>query len=213
MIVTIDGPGGAGKSTVARRLASSMGYRYLDTGAMYRAVAYAYSKRRPQDMEAFLRGLALDFAFDGVVTVHLDGDDISEKIREPEIALLASSLSQDRRVRDHLTGLQREIGRAGRIVAEGRDTGSVVFPHADVKFYLDADIAERARRRHAESAESGGPRDGEVRKEMEKRDRADSERALAPLVMPEGAVYVDTTGKGIEEVVGMLEAVVREAGR
>ena len=145
MIVTIDGPGGAGKSTVARRLADSLGYRYLDTGAMYRGIAFAYEAAETKDMARFLSGLRLSFLFEKTTRVFLDGEDISNRIRTPEISLLASSLSQDRAVRAYLTEKQREVGQRGGIVVEGRDTGSVVFPHAEVKFYLDADIHERPR--------------------------------------------------------------------
>ena len=214
MIITIDGPGGAGKSTVARRLAAATGCRFLDTGAMYRAVAYAYARQRPADLDAFLAGLSLDFSFDATTDVSLDGENISEKIRTPEIALLASSLSQDPGIRSYLTRMQRQAAESGGIVAEGRDTGSVVFPDADIKFYLDADIAERARRRRAELAAAGRHEDlGRIREEMERRDRADSERDIAPLVRPKGALYVDTTAKTIDEVVDELKARVREAMR
>jgi CMP/dCMP kinase len=211
LIVTIDGPGGAGKSTVARRLALSIGYSYLDTGAMYRGVAYAYTKEHPDDLEAFLAAVPLRFAFNEAISVFFQETDISERIRTPEISLLASSLSQDRRVRDYLTRMQREIGRNGGIVVEGRDTGSVVFPHAEVKFYLDADISERAKRRHLELAVREQGHDVEkVRNQIEKRDRDDSERDVAPLVRPEGSIYVDTTGMAVEQVVEVLEAHVRE---
>jgi cytidylate kinase len=179
---------------------------------MYRAVAYAYAMRKPADMDAFLAGLILEFSFDTAAAVSLDGLDITQEIRTPEVSMLASSLSQDPRVRAYCTGMQRRIGEAGGIVAEGRDTGSVVFPGAHVKFYLDADLAERARRRHLESSGSGGAGDVErVREEMERRDRADSGRDIAPLVRPEGALFVDTTGKTVEEVVAVLEARVRQA--
>ncbi len=212
MTITIDGPGGAGKSTVAKMLARAIRYRYLDTGAMYRAVAYAYARQKPADLDTFLAGLSLKFSFDSTTAVSLDGEDISERIRTPDIALLASALSQDVRVRTYLTRMQREAGKDGGIVAEGRDTGSVVFPDADVKFYLDADITERARRRHAElAAVHPGEDAGKVREEMERRDRADSERDIAPLVRPRDAVYVDTTGKTIDDVVDALKARVSEA--
>jgi cytidylate kinase len=212
LTITIDGPGGAGKSTVAKMLARAIRYGYLDTGAMYRAVAYAYSRQKPGDLDAFLAGLSLKFSFDTTTAVSLDGEDISERIRTPDVALLASTLSQDPRVRAYLTQMQRQIGKDGGIVAEGRDTGSVVFPDADVKFYLDADITERARRRHVElAAVNPGEDVGKVREEMERRDRADSERDIAPLVRPRDAAYVDTTGKTIDDVVDALEARVREA--
>lgn len=188
-----------------------MGYRYLDTGAMYRGIAYAYVLKAPSEMQAFLDEVPLRFSFDGTTRVYLDGEDISDRIRTPEIALLASSLSQDRRVRDYLTKLQREMGEKGGVVVEGRDTGSVVFPHAEVKFYLDADIRERAQRRHLEQAakNEGGDLE-EVRQQMEKRDRDDSERDIAPLVRPEGAIYVDTTGKGLDEVVAVVKEHVEQ---
>ncbi len=179
---------------------------------MYRAVAYAYSRQKPADLDTFLAGLSLKFSFDATTAVSLEGEDISERIRTPDIALLASALSQDPRVRAYLTQMQRECGKTGGIVAEGRDTGSVVFPDADVKVYLDADFAERARRRHVELAAVYPHEDiAKVRDEMERRDRADSERDIAPLVRPKDAVYVDTTGKTIDDVVDALKARVDEA--
>jgi cytidylate kinase len=151
LVITIDGPSGAGKSTMAKLLASALGYTYMDTGATYRAVAYAYTREKNQpDLEPFLRELVLRFVFGDETQVFLDGEDISRKIRDPEISLLASALSQDLRVRKYLTKLQREMGKDGGIVLEGRDTGSVVFPDADVKFFLDADVNERAGRRYRE---------------------------------------------------------------
>jgi CMP/dCMP kinase len=208
LIITIDGPSGAGKSTVARRLADRIGYRYLDTGAMYRAVAYACgAANNQQDISQFLESLDLTFSFDDGVRVFFNGEEISAGIRSPEISLAASRLSQNPKVREYCTNLQRKLGEAGGVVLEGRDTGSVVFPHADRKFYLDANVAERARRRHIEVASSELGQNESLRKvqtEMEKRDRDDSERSLAPLVKPEGAVYVDTTDKNIDEVIDLL---------
>lgn len=178
---------------------------------MYRGIAYACETTKASDISRLLPGLRLSFLFEKMTKVFLDGEDISDKIRTPEISLLASSLSQNGLVRDYLTAKQREMGRRGGVVVEGRDTGSVVFPHADVKFYLDADIVERARRRFLEMAGKDSGRDIEkVREEIEKRDRDDSRRSLAPLVKPEGAIVIDTTGKTIDEVVSIMEEHVRQ---
>jgi len=210
--VTIDGPGGAGKSTVARRLADSLGYRYLDTGAMYRGIAFAYEIAETRDMAGFLSALDLSFLFEKTTRVFLDGEDISDKIRTPEISLRASSLSQDGLVRAYLTRKQREVGRTGGIVVEGRDTGSVVFPHADLKFYLDANIAARAKRRFLEMTGKESGRNLErVKEEIEKRDRDDSLRSLAPLIKPKGAIVIDTTDKTIDEVVSIMVGHARQA--
>jgi CMP/dCMP kinase len=210
LVITIDGPGGSGKSTVARRLADALRYRYLDTGAMYRGVAFAYGLASG-DIDDFLAKVSLSFSFESVTRVFLDGEDISDKIRTPEMSLQASALSQDGRVRTYLTRKQREVGREGGIVVEGRDTGSVVFPDADLKFYLDADIAERAKRRYLEIAAKEPGEDMEkVKAEMEKRDRDDSLRDIAPLTKPDGAFCIDTTGKTIDEVVALLEGHARQ---
>lgn len=213
LIITIDGPSGAGKSTVARMLAKSLGYSYIDTGAMYRGVAYAYkAKTRGRkaenltpsiDMESFLDKLSISFEFGESARVVLDGEDISEAIRDPEISMLASGLSQNRAVREFLTKRQREIGSKGRVVMEGRDTGSVVFPNADIKFYLDASQEERAKRRHIELTAKGiNTEISLVMDEMSKRDRDDSKRKIAPLIIPHKAVIIDTTGldaKGVTD--------------
>jgi len=218
-VITVDGPSGAGKSTVAKALASVLGYEYMDTGAMYRAVAYAFSREKEKpDIEPFLQGLALRFIFGKGTQVFLNGEAISQKIRTPEISMLASALSQDYRVRRYLTAMQRELGKDGGFVLEGRDTGSVVFPDAEVKFYLDADVEVRARRRHLELGDGrpgNAAGDGleEVKREIEKRDKDDSERELAPLIRPQGAHYVDTTLLDIEGVVEILKKHVEQALR
>ncbi len=216
LIITIDGPSGAGKSTVAKMVARSLGYRYIDTGAMYRGVAYAFRMRNAEwgmgngesfQFKEFLEHLDIRFEFGEAAQVFLDGEDISEQIRDPEISLLASKLSQKKAVREYLTRKQREIGRAGRVVLEGRDTGSVVFPDADMKFYLDASDDVRARRRHLELSAKG--LDSEltvVKEEMLKRDREDSERDIAPLVVPENAVYIDTAELDAR---GVADAILR----
>jgi cytidylate kinase len=217
LIITIDGPSGAGKSTVARMVAHALGYRYIDTGAMYRGVAYAFKTMHTLQgmqidyagMEQFLKNLDIKFEFGDKATVFLNGQDISEKIREPEISLLASKLSQNRSVREYLTVRQRETGRNGGVVLEGRDTGSVVFPDAHLKLYLDANEDERANRRHLELSLKGIQSGRSlVKEEMQKRDRDDSEREIAPLVIPEHAVYIDTSKLDAQGVVdNVLNAV------
>jgi len=206
LIITIDGPSGAGKSTIAKLLASRLGYTFIDTGAMYRGIAYAYKKReQSQQIAGLLQDLPIRFEFKGEAKVLLDGADISREIRTPEISLLASSLSQQMVVREYLYKVQREIGKHGGVVLEGRDTGSVVFPQAQIKFYLDADPVERARRRHLELTVKDGTSDlTKVKEEMSRRDKNDSERDIAPLVIPEGAMRIDTTGLAIEDVLRIL---------
>jgi CMP/dCMP kinase len=206
LIVTIDGPSGAGKSTVAKMLARALRYTYIDTGAMYRGVAYAYVKAgKPEDLSGFLKDLPLTFDFSDGTKVYLGKEDISGAIREPAISLLASGLSRKKEVREHLWRIQRRMGRDGGIVLEGRDTGSVVFPEARPKFYIDANPGERAKRRHLELSLKGEKPDlVTVENEMHERDRNDSERELAPLVMPQGAIRIDTTGIGPEQVVDIM---------
>lgn len=211
-IITIDGPSGAGKSTIARLLASTAGYTYIDSGAIYRGIAYAYKTRNDQGtIEELLEDLPLSFEFGSDTRVTLSGKDISGEIRRPDISLLASRLSQIQAVRDYANAVQRRLAREGKVVLEGRDTGSVVFPDADVKFYLDARPDERAVRRYDELAAKGsGPALSEVTEDMEKRDRNDSERAIAPLVVPAGAIVVDTTGTDAQGVLRMVLAHIEK---
>jgi CMP/dCMP kinase len=180
---------------------------------MYRGIAFAYRVSKPENLELFIERLRLRFVFKKVTRVFLEGSEITGEIRTPEISLLASSFSQNPLVRAYLTAQQQKVGGSGGIVVEGRDTGSVVFPQAQLKFYLDADISERARRRFAELA--GKVPDGDmttVKADIEKRDRDDSHREIAPLVRPADAIYVDTTGKTLDEVVAILEEEARRKG-
>lgn len=209
LIITIDGPSGAGKSTVAKILAEKLNYTYIDTGAMFRAVAYAYSAYKTEgeekSIEELLKEMNLRFEFGKETKVFLNGRELKDELREPAISLLASELSKNPRVREYLREIQRDAGKDGGIVIEGRDTGSVVFPEADVKFFLDAKIDERARRRFLElRRKREDVALDKVKNEIEKRDREDRLRAIAPLVVPHGAVYVDTTGLTVEEVVAEL---------
>jgi len=212
-VITIDGPAAAGKSTVACELARRLGYRLIDTGALYRGVAWRVREAGvdPEDREALGRLVAettIDLR-DGIVLIN--GRDVTGEIRSAEVGELASRLAALPAVREKVTPIQRRLAAAGGAVLEGRDTGSVVCPGAEVKFYLDASPEVRASRRQRELAERGIAADPEaVRSEIVRRDRQDRERTLAPLVIPDGAMVIDSTGKSVEEVVRlMLEAVER----
>ena len=212
-VIAIDGPAGAGKGTVARRLAARLGYRLLDTGSMYRALAWSVARAglQPDDTPALRRHVErvqIDLEGDRVV---VDGRDVTDDIRTQEIANLTSRLSMLAIVRDKLTPLQRRLASTGGVVLEGRDTGTVVCPEAEVKFYLDASLEERARRRQAELRTRGIDLEPEAaRREIAARDAQESSRALAPLRRAPDAVEVDTTGLSVDQVVTALaEAIER----
>jgi len=210
-VVTIDGPAAAGKSTAARELARRLGFTLIDTGALYRALAWAVKEAGVAADDAPAVGKVLEKTtvdFEGGRVI-VNGRDITAQLRTPELGMLTSRLTRLQVVRDKLTPLQRRLARAGGVVLEGRDTGSVVCPGAEVKFYLDADLDERARRRREELAATGLPADYEtVKAEVAQRDRQDMERDLAPLVRPEGALVLDSTALSPEAVVErMLDAV------
>jgi CMP/dCMP kinase len=215
LTIAIDGPSGAGKSTVGKALARRLGYVYIDTGAMYRAVALkAREKGTLSSDEGELRrwvsALILAFVPQGEESrILCNGDDVTEAIRSPEMSLLASEISKREGVREALVEKQREMGREGGVVLDGRDIGTVVFPFADVKFYLDANPAERARRRHQELAEKGSDVSFEsTLEEVVKRDHNDINRAISPLKKAEDAIFVDSTSRSAEEVVDEMMRVV-----
>ena len=216
MTVAIDGPSGAGKSTVARSLARRLGYVYIDTGAMYRSLALRVKGRgvSPED-ELALKRLALSlhirFATEGEETrVFCEGEDITGAIRTPEISRLASSISKQKGVREALVQMQREMGKEGGVVLEGRDIGTVVFPDADVKFYLDAESNERIKRRYDEMTEKGMKVDlEETREELLQRDYNDTHRVHSPLKKATDAVLVDSTHRSVEEVVEEMVRVIK----
>jgi cytidylate kinase len=201
MIVAIDGPSGAGKSTLAKRVAKELRFTYLDTGAIYRALALKIL-RRGVDLNdtAALSAIVTDSDIDlrgrnGQLQVFLDGEDVSASIRTPEISQMASKASAIPMVRHRLLDLQRDLGRRGNVVAEGRDIGTVVFPDAEVKIYLDASIEERARRRCDELRAAGREVSlSETINEMEERDKRDSERDIAPLRKADDAFVLDSSG-------------------
>ena len=216
MVVTIDGPAGAGKTTVSRQLAGRLGYRYVDTGALYRGVAHAAREKgiEPTDDDALAMlcaGLKLELvASENGSRLISSGVDITDRIRTPEITMLASAVSARPVVRQFLLGLQRRLGAERRAVFEGRDMGTVVFPEADVKFFLSADVAERARRRFNELPHENGLTLEQVAADIRRRDENDSTRNIAPLKPAEDAIMVDSTDKTPEEVIDFMLGYIRD---
>jgi cytidylate kinase len=219
LLITIDGPAGAGKTTVSRTLARRLGYRYIDTGALYRGIALAALnagiKADDDDaLEQLCRQIELDFKFAGDdLRLMLNNEDISGSIRAPEITMMASAVSARPVVRQYLLDIQRSFGAAKKAVFEGRDMGTVVFPGADIKFFLDADPAIRANRRYEElrtNAVSHPSRD-EVAQDMARRDKNDSTRKAAPLKPAEDAIRIDSTPLTVDQVVAvMLEYISKK---
>ena len=208
VIITIDGPAGAGKSTVSKILAEKLGYLYLDTGSLYRALAYqALKSETPLNNESALADLCLRTEIklkniDGKMKVFLDGMDVAENIRSEEVGVAASKISAYAAVRQCLFHLQRQAGADGKLVAEGRDMGTVVFPHADYKFYLDASMEERTKRRLNELLEKRKPAEYQsVQKDIMARDQQDTTRQLSPLKIPADAIIIDSTNLSVAEVV------------
>lgn len=215
-VVTIDGPAGAGKGTVARALAERLGYRLLDTGAMYRALAWSVAGAGLESgsraaLDHLLASLQIELRDEHV---YVNGRDVTHEIRTPEISALTSRLSALPPVRAKLTPLQRALAARGGVVLEGRDTGTVVCPDAEVKFYLEASVDERARRRYAELITRGLVADlDDVRADIEQRDAQDSGRALAPLRRAPDAIEIDTTGLSVAEVVDRMLEIIDERKR
>jgi cytidylate kinase len=212
LIIAIDGPSGVGKGTVARAIASELGYRHVDSGAMYRAVGWkALQLGVPIDREADITTLAATSDIDiSASAVFIDGVDVTRAIRTPEIDKASAAVARLPTVREILVERQRALGAGGGIVMEGRDIGTVVFPDADVKLYLDASAEERARRRANDPSHSGGPAAlAEVANLLTERDRSDSTRAASPLYAARDATVIDTTGAPVDQVVARVMAIVR----
>lgn len=207
--VAIDGPAGAGKSTVARRVADRLGYTYVDTGAMYRALALAAIQREVEDASDLMElARTLDLRAEGSIVL-LDGVDVTERIRGSDVTERVSVVAAEPEVRRALVARQQEVARRQSVVMEGRDIGSAVLPDADVKVFLTASLEERARRR---AAETGASVD-QVMRSIEARDRADSRRTASPLVRAADAVEIDTTGRTIDDVVDEIVELAAASDR
>lgn len=217
LIIAIDGPSGAGKSTITKLLADRLGYVHIDTGAMFRAVALV-AKRAGLDgaddesLKRLCSGVEIDFLRNnGCCRVIANGEDVTEAIRTPEISSLTSAISARKVVRDFLLTLQRRMGNDGGVILEGRDIGTVVFPNADIKFFLSASVEERGRRRWLELKAKGEHVSlEETVIAVALRDKQDSGREHAPLRRADDAIDIDSTGRSIEEVIALMEGMVRE---
>ena len=217
-VITIDGPAGAGKSTVSKAVAAALNYLYLDTGALYRALAYTAMKNKidlhnPVAIASFCRSVEVELkSNNGKMEVFVDGEWLDEKIRSEETGLAASVISAYPAVREKLLELQRQAGAKGGIVAEGRDMGTVVFPDARFKFFLDAGIEERIKRRAGELSHKNREVDTKaIARDMEARDKQDADRQIAPLAVAKDALVIDSTLLSIAQVVEIILRRVRAA--
>ena len=215
LVVAIDGPAGAGKSTVAKLAAKALGYTYIDTGAMYRAVAWKTLAKKQAVTDALILDVVKDIdvrlSYDGGVThVFVDGREITGEIRTPEVSRIVSQVAALGPVREKMVDLQRKMATDGGVLMDGRDIATHVLPDADVKIFLTASIEERAQRRWKEMKEKGYDMSlADLQKDIAARDKADSEREISPLVQAEDATLLDTTGLSIDEVVAKILEMCR----
>ena len=216
--IAVDGPSGAGKSTMAKKLARALGFLYVDTGAIYRTLGLFALRQgiSPEDEAAVAQllpmvSIRLDYGEDWVQKMYLNGEDVTDAIRTPEVSTAASQISAIPGVRDFLMDMQRDLAKQGNVIMDGRDIGTVVLPDADVKIFLTASAEDRARRRFEELAARGRGTDYEtVLADIRERDHRDSTRSAAPLRQAEDALLVDTTGNSMEESFEVLLQTVRE---
>ena len=216
LVIAIDGPAGAGKSTIAKFVAEALGYIYIDTGAMYRSVAWKFL----QEKQEFSQDLVSKLASKTVITfkqeaklnrVYVDGIEVTEAIRTPEVTKIVSKISAVAEVREAMMNQQRRMGESGGVVLDGRDIGTVVFPNADLKIFLTASTKERALRRYQEILAKGMEVDlRQLQADIEHRDKQDRERKIAPLCCAKDAVYIDTSAMSIQEVTSKILTLVQE---
>ncbi len=214
MVIAIDGPGGAGKSTLAKNLARKLGFLYLDSGALYRTVTWKVIKEKIKTKDAVIKILPLlkvDIQPDEIMRVWLDGEEVTQQIREPEVTREVWWVCRIKEVRDWVNRFLRNFSRGKNVVVEGRDMGSMVFPHAEIKIFLTAELSERARRRWEELQRKGKKISlREVEEELKTRDRRDSERDIAPLTRPPDAILVNNTGWEPEETLNKVLELIRD---
>lgn len=215
--IAIDGPAGAGKSTISKKVSNNIGFVYIDTGALYRAIGYyavsnGIDPKDSKRVSEFLKGINISLDFiDGKQCVLIDGIDVSDKIRTPEISMAASNVSAIPKVREFLLDLQKNIALKNNVVMDGRDIGTVVLPNADIKIFLTASIEERAKRRYNDLIKRDkNIKFQDVLNDVKQRDYNDSSRAIAPLKPADDAIIVDTTGESLEQSVERLLSLIKE---